>query len=160
VKQFGTDLSAGLEPPAYRSPSWRGCLSRQLFRTFSAMLVRLIVFTAITCGFAAAAEQALPAPLSSAIKRMVTGDGLAQNSAKPPDLTPQALTLANVDKPATQCSIPLKEYRIPADKRFLIREVPVPGGPTPIDGMKILRAPVCDASTDGSHPLTRTPKER
>lgn len=124
------------------------------------MLVRLIVFAAITCGFAAAAEQELPAPLSSAIKRMVTGDGLTQKSAKPPDLTPQVLTLASVDKPQTQCSIPLKEYRVPSDKRFSIREVPAPSGPTPIDGMKILRAPVCEASADGSQPLTHSPKGR
>lgn len=124
------------------------------------MLVRLIVFAAITCGFAAAAEQALPAPLSSAIKRMVTGDGLAQNSPKPLISTPQLLVLGSVDKPATQCSIPLKEYRVPADKQFLIREVPVPSGPTPIDGMKIFRARVCEASADGAQPVPQTPKVR
>ena len=124
------------------------------------MLVRFIVCAVITCGFASAAEQALPAPLSSAIKRMVTGDGLAQNSAKPPDLTPQVLILGAVEKPPTQCSIPLKEYRVPADKQFLIREMPVPSGPTPIDGMKVLRAPVCEVNGDASHALTHTPQGR
>jgi hypothetical protein len=124
------------------------------------MLVRLIVSAAMVCGFAAAAEQQLPAPLSSAIKRMVTGEGLEQDSTKPLINTPQVLILRSVEKPATQCSIPLKEYRVPADKQFSIREMPVPSGPTPIDGMKILRAPVCEANADVSHPLTQSPKGR
>jgi hypothetical protein len=116
------------------------------------MLIRIVVLSALTCGFVVAAEQALPVPLSSAIKRMVAGNGLTQNSTKLPDLTPQPLTLASVDKPATQCSIPLKEYRVPADKRYFIREVPVPSDPARIDGMKILRAPVCEANAGAAGP--------
>jgi hypothetical protein len=72
------------------------------------VIVRLVIFIAITCGFVLAAEQrpsnendsraflgsvkpapnALPAPISSAIERRVTGDWVKESSVKLPGLAP------------------------------------------------------------------------
>ncbi|MGA8028815.1 MAG: hypothetical protein WB992_16855 [Bryobacteraceae bacterium] len=126
------------------------------------MLVRLVLFAAITSGFAVgAAEQqpvntnrpsptigktvpdTLPTPLSSAIQRMVTGYGLQQKSVKPPSFAAQALDLARVEEPVKQCSIPLAEYKISTERQFFIRELPVPRDARRTDGMPIFRASVC-----------------
>jgi hypothetical protein len=128
------------------------------------ILVRFLGFAALTCGLALAAEQrplqknhsegppeilktsptTLPGPLSSAIGRILTGEGPAR-----PKLyhSARSTLIARVEKSLAPCAIPLS-HKVPADGRFFIREVPVPESATHIDGMPCFQGSVCGEPAD------------
>jgi len=75
----------------------------------------------------------LPAPMASAIQRL-NKPGALQNFMQ--------RTVAHALIPTQkQCSIPLAEYKIPDNPKFLIRQMPVPKNAP--DSMPIIRAAVC-----------------
>lgn len=129
-------------------------------------LVRLVSFAALTCGLALSAEQpslrknhldgplgvqetspnTLPAPLSSAIRRMVTGEGVNQVRPKLYRSERSAL-VAQAEKSLAPCSIPLSQ-KTPAGGRFFIQKLPVPESPRAIDGMASIHGRVCGDPAD------------
>lgn len=96
----------------------------------------------------AAGPQTLPAPLSSAIARLVD-PGKQTSPADPSPIlgTPRTLILQG---PVTaqvradlQCSIPLAELKVADKPKFFIRQMPLPKNSP--DAMPVFRAPVCPA---------------
>jgi hypothetical protein len=125
-------------------------------------LVRLVLGTAITGGLLLTAEQRftnrnkagalfgimktppmkLPHPMSSATERIASGDWANQTLVLR-GIVPQGLALAQTDRAAKQCSIPLTRYKISTEIEFFIREAPVPRDPAHMDEMPVFQAPVC-----------------
>lgn len=128
------------------------------------MFVRLLAAAGLVCGLLFSAEQqpstggfpalplspepanSLPAPLSSAIKKMVTGKW------------PEQQFMIRLDAPAPvimaarQCSIPLKEYKAPGDVQFFIQHMPVPKDAAEAARMPVMHAPVCgEPSSPDAH---------
>ncbi|HEY1213689.1 MAG TPA: hypothetical protein VGE93_08660 [Bryobacteraceae bacterium] len=129
-------------------------------------LMRLVGFTALTCGLALAAEQqpvqknhfsgplgisetspnSLPGPLSSAIQRLASGERVQQVRPKLYHSERSAL-MARAEKSLAPCSIPFS-HGSSAGERFFIREVPIPESSTRMDGMPIIHGPVCGESAE------------
>ena len=77
--------------------------------------------------------------MASAIQRLAKPGTLQQSVQRTIARVPSA-AISNFPK-QKQCSIPLAEYKIPDNPKFLIRQMPVPKDSP--DSMPIVRATVC-----------------
>lgn len=101
------------------------------------MVLRLALLSGLACGLAIAAEQSFPnvpyVPLTQPPISLQQGTQRAlMNAIRPAPADPQRrYAIAGPVKvaPATPrvCSIPLKEYRPPANTKYVIGELKIPG---------------------------------
>jgi len=111
------------------------------------IFARTLLCAAMGCGAAWAADQTLPGPVASAIKRLANPGQQTPPAPYGPKLDAPHVFILPGPVPAararlgSQCSIPLAEFK-PSDKaKFFIREMPA--GKRLGDGMPVLQGRVC-----------------
>ena len=104
----------------------------------------------VTAAAGAAEQNALPAPMSSAIDRLMNPErqkptDKADFLAKTPEVRILQLPPGPVRLGLEPCSIPLAEASVSDQPKFFIQALPAPKESP--DGMPVLRAPVCPVAT-------------
>ena len=110
-------------------------------------LTRYLMCAALVGTVAFAAERStLPAPMSSAIERLVRPgkhNALPETNpfTKDPNTRILDLSRAQARLGLQTCSIPLAQVKVPDKPKFFIQQMPVPKHAS--DAMPVLKAPVC-----------------